>query len=544
MDGPLLLIDRTVGRGVVRQLVDGLRRGILDGALRAGDPVPSTRALAGELGVARSSVVAAYEQLAGEGYLELRQGAATRVAALDAPGGPDQMVVAPENRGEKSPGEKVLLDSGQDAPPRILAQGRNAAHGGPAHDGQTRHAADAVAVATPAGSIDLSPGVPSTARLDERAWRAAWRGVGTSPPPSTSPPPFGLPELRTAIAEHLRHARGVACSPDDVVVTAGTSEALALTGLGLRAIAGSSPRVGVEDPGYAGGRRALQLHGAELVPLPLAAGGLDVTALAGAGALDAVMVTPSHQYPLGGRLPVSERLALLDWARTTDAIVVEDDYDSEFRHTGAPLPALASLDRGERVVLVGSFSKVLTPWLRLGYLVLPRHPGLRAAVTAARTDLDSPVAGPVQLAMARLLTSGALRRHIAATRREYRHRRALVQDALAPLERLGAGLRALEGGLHAVLELPDAAAEARLVARLEEEGVVVAPLGMYAVGATGPDEARPAGIVIGYAGVGDLALSTALARIAALARIVLADGDGPAVLHTRDGGRNGEQRPG
>lgn len=475
MDAALLALDRGSGRTVVAQLVDGLRRGILDGALRTGDAVPSTRALATDLGVARSSVVAAYEQLSGEGYLELRQGAATRVAAIDARHAPNARL-------------------------HPSTSGRPAAGG---------------AAARSPVRIDLSPGVPSTARLDERAWRAAWRAASAAPP-STSPPPLGLPELRAAIAEHLRLARGVACTADDVVVTAGTSEALALAGMALAELRGPDLRIGVEDPGYPSGRRALTRHGATLVPLPVSGDGLMLDALDGV-ALDAVMVTPSHQYPLGGRLPVAGRLELLDRARRGEAFVIEDDYDSEFRHTGAPLPALASLDDGERVILVGSFSKVLTPWLRLGYLVLPRHPELRAAVAAARTELDSPVAGPVQLAMTALLTSGALRRHIAATRREYRHRRQLVLEALGDPDAAAAGVRvtALDGGLHAVLELPDAAAERRLVAQLAADGIVVAQLETYSASGA-PD--RPAGIVLGYAGVSDLALTEALARIRVLVR--------------------------
>ena len=145
---------------------------------------------------------------------------------------------------------------------------------------------------------------------------------------------------------------------------------------------------------------------------------------------DAVMVTPSHQYPLGGRLPVAARLELVEWARAADAIVLEDDYDSEYRHLGPPLPALASLDDAGRVVLVGSFSKVLTPWLRLGYLVLPANPALRGAVARVRADEPCPVPGVAQDAAAALLASGAVRRHIAVTRRDYAHRRRLVLEVL------------------------------------------------------------------------------------------------------------------
>lgn len=493
MAEPHILLDRRPGAGLVAQLVAALRRDILDGRLRAGDAMPSTRGLARELAIARSTIVAAYEQLAGEGYLELRQGAATRVAEL----GPRQAQGSAD--GSRSDAPDAPASPAGDSPARSLV-------------------------------ADLSPGVPSTVRLDERAWRAAWRAAAAHPP-SWSPPPLGVPALRTAIAEHLRSARGVHCAPEDVVVAAGTSEALALVARALVALRGAGVRVGVEDPGYPAGRRALERHGATPVPLPLADGGLELGALEralqlrGRARLDAVMVTPSHQYPLGGRLPVADRLALLELAARADAFVVEDDYDSEFRHTGAPLPALASLDGGERVVLVGSFSKVLTPWLRLGYLVLPAHAGLRAAVATARAELDTPVAGPVQLAVADYLGRGALRRHIAATRREYAHRRRLVQDALGDLDPERARLTAIDGGLHAVLELPDRAAERELVARLGEQGVIVAPLAQYAVheDETGPDAtgrpagpadpAGPAGIVLGYAGVGDLALAAALERI-------------------------------
>ena len=223
----------------------------------------------------------------------------------------------------------------------------------------------------------------------------------------------------------------------------------------------------------------------------------------------AVMVTPSHQYPLGGRLPVAARLELLDWARDVGAIVIEDDYDSEFRHLGPPLPALASLDDGGRVVLVGSFSKVLTPWIRLGYLVLPSNAALRAAIAAIRDDEPCPVPGPAQDAAAALLASGAVRRHIAVTRRDYAHRRRLVIEALDGLP--GAPLSGLDGGLHAVVGLPDAATADAVVARLAAEGVAVAQLAEYSAV---PGE-EPAGIVFGYAGPGDTQLAEGLARIRA-----------------------------
>ncbi|MFE5670278.1 PLP-dependent aminotransferase family protein [Agromyces sp. NPDC056523] len=469
MDGPLLVIDRDDASPLGAQLVEGLRRGILDGRLQAGDPVPSTRSLATELGVARSSVVAAYEQLAGEGYLEVRQGAPTRVAPLAA------------HASAMAPGRSVESVAPESAPAPSAAAGGD-------------------------GELDLRPGRPSTARLDERAWRSAWRHAARVAVPGDTAPPFGERRLRSEIADHLRHARGVACSPDDVVVTAGTSDAVALLASALRAMAGGTPVVAVEHPGYPSARRVLERRGALLtVPVPVDADGIDVAALRAIRPTpDAVMVTPSHQYPLGGRLPVATRLALLEWAEASGAFVIEDDYDSEFRHVGTPLPALASLDRAGRAVLVGSFSKVLTPWLRLGYVVLPANAGLRDAIAAVREDETCPVPGIAQEAMASLLATGAVRRHIAAARRDYAHRRELLLAELSGMD--GAPLSGLDGGLHAVVGLPSRALAARVVARLAAEGVLVSPLSDYsAIAGEGPS-----GLVLGYASPPDARLAGAL----------------------------------
>lgn len=481
MDGPILVIDRDTGQPVGVQLVEGLRRGILGGALRPGDAVPSTRALASELGVSRSAVVSAYEQLAGEGYLEMSQGSPTRVAELVH----DTTRAAPR-----------VTPNGPSLPERMTVRGDSA---------------PSVPTAPAAAPrLDLQPGRPSTARIDTRAWRAAWRHAAALEISSDSPPLFGVERLREEIADHLRQARGVTCAADDIVVTAGTSEALALAASALPLLSGRSPEVAVEHPGYPAARRTLERRGVRTVPTPVDADGIVVDALRRMPRQpDAVLVTPSHQYPLGGRLPVAARLDLLEWARTAGALILEDDYDSEFRHLGPPLPALASLDDAGRVVLVGSFSKVLTPWIRLGYLVLPANPALREAMALIRTDERCPVPGVAQDAAAALLASGAVRRHIAAARRDYAHRRRLV---LATLDGIpGAPLSGLDGGLHAVVRLPDHAASTAVVARLAAEGVAVAPLADYSAV---PGDEEP-GIVLGYAGLGDTQLGEALERIRA-----------------------------
>lgn len=481
MDGPLLAIDRDDARPLGVQLVEGLRRGILDGRLRPGDPVPSTRSLASELGVARSSVVAAYDQLAGEGYLEVRQGAPTRVAPLVTP-----EAARPAVRVEERASVRVGTLDPRDAPP-----------------------------------LELRPGLPSTARLDERAWRAAWRHASRLAVPGDVPPDFGSLRLRAEIADHLRHARGLACSPEDVVVTAGTSDAVALLASALRLMVDGTPRVAVEHPGYPSARRVIERRGAlETVPVPVDADGIDVGALRGIRpAPHAVMVTPHHQYPLGGRLPVAARLDLLEWAAASGAVVIEDDYDSEFRHVGAPLPALASLDPGGRAVLVGSFSKVLTPWLRLGYLVLPADATLRGAVATVRDDETCPVPGIAQEAMAELLASGAVRRHIAAARRDYAHRRTLVIEVLSGIDE--APLTGLDGGLHAVVRLPSHEVATRVVERLATVGVAILSLQTYSAI---PGEG-PAGLVLGYGSPTDTQLADALARVRAAVERELASSD-------------------
>ncbi|KQZ11345.1 hypothetical protein ASD23_04585 [Agromyces sp. Root1464] len=475
MDGPIIDLARTSTVPLGAQLVDGLRRRVLAGELRPGDPVPSTRALASTLGLSRSVVVTAYDQLAGEGYLETRQGAATRVAELL---------------------------------PRVERAADAAASARAAGTESSTMAAEPSA--SPEPRINLLPGRPSTSRIDPRAWRAAWRGAASLEIPADSPPPFGVPRLRAEIADHLRHARGLACSPDDIVVTAGTSEALGLVASVLAQVAERAPHLAIEDPGYPSARRLFERRGVRTHPVGADGDGFDVGALRRLPVVPAaVMVTPSHQYPLGGRLPVATRLELLAWAGAHDALVIEDDYDSEFRHLGPPLPALASLDDTGRVVLIGSFSKVLTPWIRLGYLVLPAaNRRLRDAIAASRDDEACPVPGVAQHAIAELLASGAVRRHIAVARREYAHRRGLVLAALDGLP--GAPLSGLDGGLHAVVELPDAAASAALVIRLASEGVAVAPLSDYSAA---PGTARRHGIVFGYAAPSDTQLVEALGRI-------------------------------
>ncbi|PRZ04088.1 GntR family transcriptional regulator [Isoptericola sp. CG 20/1183] len=468
------------------QVADLVRGMVHDGRLAEGDPLPSTRALAAELGLARGTVTAAYEQLDGEGYVVLRHGAVPRVAAT--------LGVLPTDTARSA-----------DAAPRPWP--RPAAAPGPT----TR----------PTAVVDLQPGVPAVSAVSARDWRAAWRHAAAQPLVAAYPDPAGEPALRAQVANQLALSRGFAPDAGRVVVTGGTAEAISLVveAVARRSGPGPVPRVAVENPGYRAGRRAIASAGGVVVPVPVDDGGMDLDALRVAHArerLDAVLVTPSHQYPLGSAMPVAARHELLAWASAEGVLVVEDDYDSEFRHRGSPLPALAALDRTGVVVHVGSFSKVLDPRLRCGYLVLPAGSTVPddgtpagASILAARSGRGATVASVTQHALAHLMSTGALRRHVARCRRDYRTKRRMVAQAFEGVP--GVRVRALDGGLHAVLEL-DRIPAADLVARLAGRGVLVADLQDYVVPGSGLELN---GIVLGYAPPSATVLRGALRTIRA-----------------------------
>ena len=451
-----LAIDRDDPRPLPRQLADEVRRVIGEGLVSPGELVPATRTVANRLGISRGTVVAAYDQLLAEGYLVGRVGHGT--------------VVNPDLRDVHPPALRT------DGPRRTTPT-------------------------LPTALVDLRPGQPWTSDVVNAAWRAAWRAAAAHP--LTALPTAGLPELRAEIADHLRRMRGVRRAADHVIVTAGARDGLAL----LLAALGPGRLVGVEDPGYPSLRRVPPRLGSSVTPLATDESGLVCDDLpTGTAAPHVVVVTPSHQYPLGGSLPVARRQALLDWARREHVVVVEDDYDSELRYTSAPLPALAALDDPQDgcVVTLGTFAKTLGPGLGVGFLVAPER--LVDELRRARADLGQPVSQVTQWALASYLASGELRRHTQRMRREYRRRRAVVLEVLGDLP--DARVKAMDGGLHAVVEsdMP----EAELIERIRSRGVLVAGLADY--------WSRPAagtgGIVLGYGGVPLEELRTALVAIA------------------------------
>ena len=431
-----------MGQSKSADIARRVRALIHDGTLRRGDAVPSTRALAAEWGVARGTVTAAYEQLDGEGYLRTKQGAPTRVAA--------------DIRVDRAPHVPV--------PPAPRAS----------------------------AVLDATPGAPALSAMSSTELRAAWRAALTAPVTAATTPPVGTAALRDQIVAHLTLARGFAPASGDVVVCAGTSEALSLLVEALRERNGRMPRVAVEDPGYTGGRAALVSAGAVLTPVSVTDEGIDLTALRAGVAPDAVMVTPTHQYPLGSVMPVARRRELLEWAAQAGVVVIEDDYDSELRHRGSPMPALVALDAEGTVAHLGGFSKVFDPRLRCAYVVAPRG-SLGDVLRVARTARGPVVAEPVQLALAHLMRTGALRRHLGRARRDYAHKRDRIAARVSGVP--GVRAEALQGGLHVVLTWTGRAA-AGVVTGMETRGIRVADLSDYA--ASPVTAAALNGIVVGY----------------------------------------------
>lgn len=450
-----LMLDRAGRFPLQQQLCEQLRRAILDGRLASGTRLPSTRALAQALGVSRTVTSSAFDELVAEGYLEGRRGSGTYVGS-DLPSLPPPRLPVP------------------DVAPRWLRTAPGAAHEEPP---------------TPR-SIAFRLGMPSMSSLAPRVWREAWRAVTSRLPPESYGALDGDPALRTALALYLGRSRGLACTPEDILITAGATHALDLI---ARACLTPGDTVGFEEPGYPAARHILQARGAHIMPVPLDDDGMRVDHLPhGALAPPLVYTTPSHQYPLATRLSVSRRITLLTWAQLNDSLIMEDDYDSEFRFDASPLPALASLDSAGRVAYIGTFSKVLTPALRVGYLVAP--PLLRQRIAQLQDLTDEYVSWPLQQMLAAFISHGHLDRHIRRMRQQYAQKRQAIAQALAPIAHL-AQLRGLEAGLHAYLELrPDL--NARSVAQLARtRGVLATVLDSYYLGT--PDRS---GLLLGYGG--------------------------------------------
>jgi GntR family transcriptional regulator / MocR family aminotransferase len=466
---PEIVLDTSSAVPLHRQLYEGLRGTILAGRLRAGTRLPATRVLAHELRVSRNTVLNAFEQLLAEGYVVGKSGSGTYVSHVL----PDDLLQVPLSSVAQPPAPAYRRLSQRGA---LLA-------------------ATPVSVARDQGQPRaFRPGLPAFDTFPFDVWTRLVARHWKQPPPEllSYGDPAGYRPLRAAIAAYLHAARGVQCTTDQVIVVAGSQQGLDLT---ARVLLDPGDRVWIEDPGYVGARGALRSAGAQLVPVPLDQDGLRV-AVGVELCPDARMayVTPSHQFPLGVTMSLSRRLALLDWARRADAWLLEDDYDSEYRYTGRPLPALQGLDSDARTIYLGTFSKVLFPSLRLGYLVVPAD--LAEAFVAARALADRHPPSIEQAALTDFIVEGHFARHIRRTRALYGERQAAL---LAAANHELAGLielRAAEAGMHLVGWLPYGVSDTHSSQRAARAGVDAPALSAYAL-----EPLERGGLLLGYAAV-------------------------------------------
>ncbi|KUZ98964.1 DNA-binding protein [Burkholderia latens] len=475
-------LDRAAG-DLSRQLAQALRDAVRRGDVRPGDLLPSTRLLAASLQVARGTVVDAYAQLVAEGFLESRGGAGTRVAnALAKPAPP----------GEPS------------------AAHLRTAHGAPT--GLPEPAATFARIAREFRPLPAAPfaiSVPAGPTAPDDIWRRLGnrlRARGDGAPSGYTDPQGALP-LREAIADHVRRSRSVRCSAAQVVITSGTQQGLHLA---TQVLLGAGDRAWVENPAYRGITALLDSTGRRdaMVRVPVDADGIDVEAgIRAAPDARAAFVTPSHQYPLGMPMSMARRNALLGWARTHRAWVVEDDYDSELRYEGHPFPSLQGLDP-DRVVYLGTFSKILFPSLRLGYVIAPDS--LVPAFCGARVLMDRHAPTADQHVLAAFIAERHLDRHIRRVRGVYAEQRALLIDTLhARLPRELAWLQPGNQGMHVVLWLAQRLDDVDVVARAALAGVAVRAVSpMFAPGT------ERSGLVLGFGGFERALMEAAAQRLA------------------------------
>jgi GntR family transcriptional regulator / MocR family aminotransferase len=435
-----LFLDLDRDRGLRSGIEHCLRQAIRDGRLVPGSALPSSRELAADLDVARGTVSAAYGQLAAEGYLEARQGAAVRVRR----------------------------------PPRRQPPGRPA----PASEVPPRW--------------DFRPGRPESASFPRQDWARASRQVLAGAPDDVFGygDPAGSAPLRRALAGYLGRVRGVDTDPERLLICAGFTQALTLVCRALRAAGVTS--LAVEDPSAPRYRRLARAAGLGVIPVPCDADGLLTDQLARSDA-QAVLVTPAHQYPLGVTMSAARRTALIEWARGRRALIIEDDYDGEFRYDREPIGALQPLDP-EHVIYAGTASKTLAPGLRLGWLSPPRR--LAGALAAAKDDLDRGTSILDQLIVAELIASGAFDRHVRRMRTRYRRRRDELTQAIGGI-RPDLRLAGISAGLHALVYLPGRRPSEREI----EARAAASSVGLHTLAAYWqvPPEPCPRAVVIGYA---------------------------------------------
>jgi len=461
-----LFPDRTSGENLAVQLARRLRAAIEGGTLRAGTRLLGSRQLAKRLGLGRNTVALAYEQLTAEGYVDAHKGAGTFVAA--------NAVRHRQRRGG--------IDRPQSSRVRRASASRSLFE-------------------TATGSGPLRPGIPDLSRFPTATWkRCARNALQVYDRDLGYGPAAGLRALREAVATHVRQFRGVSAQPEQVVIVEGAQAAFHLA---ATVLASAGEDVIVEDPCYALARAAFMIHGLTLRAVPVDLLGIDSSRLPQTARL--AFVTPTHQFPLGGALPIARRLELLAWAKSADAYILEDDYDSEFTSKTRPLPSLQSLDRDERVIYIGSFSKTLAPSIRLGYLIAPPH--LASAFRAARASTSLGVSLHVQATAAEFIEQGHFARHIRRMNAVYERRRTILVETLSSRLQEPFRLGPSQMGLHIALIGERSFDDARL--SLGKDGERVIPLSQLCI-----ERNDCRGFLLGFANGSDRAIEQGATQLA------------------------------
>ena len=421
-----LHLDRAAGLSLPQQLSLGLRERILQGKLAHGEALPPTRVLAKELAVARNVVVQAYEQLLAEGYLASRVGSGTFVADL------------------------VLPLAGRPAAPAATPR------------------MSTPAPAAPKAAISFNPGLPDLGRFPRRRWAKTLKEVCVDARPGAYGygPVQGERSLREALAAYLWRSKGIECHAEQVVIVSGAAQGVDL----LAHLWHRAGTVVLEDPGYDHVRQVFEHNGFRLAPVPVDRRGLRTDALPVRGPCTCIYVVPSHQFPLGGVLPIQRRLALLQYARKRGALIIEDDYDSEFRYHGEPIQSLRHL-APDLVAYLGTFSKIFSPGLRLGFVIPPDH--LRERICRLKEELNIRTPPLEQLALARFIDERLLDRHVFKMKRIYQGKRRCLIEALG--RAFGERIRIVgeDAGLHLLVEFASHRFRQADLARFAERGVKV-----------------------------------------------------------------------
>lgn len=474
-----IVLIRDSNEPLVPQLSKAIRTHIMSGAIAPGDRLPSSRRLAERLKIARNVASECYATLISEGLLEARHGAGTFVVGSNLP--------------QRQPGPTEYFHIKPTAPAQRLLQ-------------------NAQSWRMPSNTVPFAPGVPAIAEFPWADWaRSMTRAMRADPKRYLREnDAFGLFELRQAIAAHVGPARGIACSPDRIIILTSARQGFELV---TRLFSESADTILVEDPGYIEARQIVLALGRKLRGCEVSSEGITLpqTALKRAKAL---FLTPTHHYPLGHRLSTDHAARIIEWSRTNEIVIVEDDYDGEFRHSGPPRPSLLSLDPDQQVIQIGTFSKSTFPGLRLAYAIVPAH--IAPAMAAMRGLLDGQPSSVLQYGLAEFINSGAFAKHLRAMRKLYAARQNALLNAISSH---GSGLLtpiSSTSGLHLACHLPQGVNDQIVADRLNAEGIGVTPLSRYWV----EPKSGTSGLVIGFGNTDAKTYPSLIARIAELSKVV------------------------